>query len=137
MSKSMYCPHCSAYVGDCGHVAGGLTGPSTLSGTCGKCERQYTVTCNGDCLKDETKGKQGFCVYSLRLSEDGRAIIDENGEELARFREGLVVRMSTKSDESKLPGQLVCKKECIAWDTNGNCVQYVQSCTWEFPPFDF
>lgn len=68
MSKSMYCPSCGAYVGDCGHVLGGVTGPSTLSSTCGKCERQYSVTCNGDCLKKTTtcsdcKGMKTIVVF--------------------------------------------------------------------------
>lgn len=67
MSKSMYCNHCGAYVGDCGHVPGGLTGPSTLSGTCGKCERQFSVTCNGNCLNKEEREmneKSGKCAGS-------------------------------------------------------------------------
>jgi len=50
MSKSMYCPNCSAYIGDCGHVSGGFSGPTTLSGTCANCENEFSVTCNGDCL---------------------------------------------------------------------------------------
>lgn len=57
MSKSMYCPNCGAYVGDCGHVSGGLTGPATLSGTCGKCNQEYSVTCNGDCLSKSVNCK--------------------------------------------------------------------------------
>jgi hypothetical protein len=40
----MYCPNCGAYVGECGHVSGGLAGPSTLSGKCCKCEHKYSVT---------------------------------------------------------------------------------------------
>lgn len=57
MSKSMYCPHCGAYVGYCGHKPGGSTGPITISATCANCARKYTVTCKGDCLdkKDEEK----------------------------------------------------------------------------------
>jgi|GEM_PF-1845941 hypothetical protein len=136
MSKSMYCPNCGAYVGNCGHVSGGFAGPSTLSGTCVKCERQYSVTCNCDCLKEKVGAKQGSFTSGLRLSEDGRAILDNNGEELATFREGTVVRIADKGGELRLPGQMVCTKECIAWDSNGNCVKYVQSCTWEFPPLD-
>lgn len=50
MSKSMHCPHCGEYVGDCGHVSGGLTDPVTLSGTCGKCGRDFSVTCSGGCI---------------------------------------------------------------------------------------
>jgi len=54
MSKRMYCNHCGAYVGECGHEPG-ITDPVTLSGTC-KCGREFSVTCNGNCLdaKEET-----------------------------------------------------------------------------------
>lgn len=130
MSKSMYCPNCHAYVGDCGHVSGGLAGPSTLSGTCGKCERQYSVTCNGDCLKEKAEAKQGSFTTGLRISEDGRKIIDDNGDELATFREDIVVRTENKGGDFRLEGQMVCKKECIAWDSNGKCVRYYTSCTY-------
>jgi hypothetical protein len=50
MAKNLYCPNCGNEVGNCGHVAGGLTAPSTLSGTCGKCRQPFSVTCQGDCL---------------------------------------------------------------------------------------
>lgn len=137
MSKSMYCPHCKAYVGDCGHVAGGFTGPSTLSGTCGKCEREYSVTCQGDCLDKKGEEKQGFFISGLSISDDGKTIIDDNGDEVATFREGLTVSSQNKSGILKLPGRLVCKNTCIRWDSDGKCVKYYRECTWEFPPFDF
>lgn len=54
MSKSMYCPNCGAYVGDCGHEPGGSTSPSTISGTC-KCGYYYSVTCYGSCLRADDK----------------------------------------------------------------------------------
>lgn len=126
MARDLYCPYCGAYVGNCGHVPGGLTDPVTLSGTCGKCEREYTVTCKGDCL-----------VLNLKISENGQTIVDDNGEEVASFREGLIVNCQKEDGVQKLPGRLVCKDECIAYDSNGKCVRYVRSCTWEFPPFDF
>ena len=134
MSKSMYCPNCGGYVGDCGHVSGGLAGPSTLSGTCGKCEHQYSVTCNGDCLKEKVEAKQGTYIINLRFSEDGRTIIDDNGKELARFSEDIVVRSVDKGVASRLPGHLECVDECIAWDSNGKCVKTYRSCTWVFDP---
>ncbi len=137
MARDLYCPHCGAYVGNCGHVPGGLTDPVTLSGTCGKCEREYSVTCKGDCLDKKGSEEQKCYVLNLRISEDGRAIVDDNGEEVARFREGLSVNCQKEEGVQKLPGHLVCKDECIAWDSNGKCVKHVRSCTWEFPPFDF
>lgn len=137
MSKSMYCPNCSAYVGDCGHVLGGLTGPSTLTGTCGKCEREYTVTCDGNCLGKKNKEKKDGFVSSLYLSADGRAIVDDQGRELAKLQKGFSICYPQKDGGRKLPGHMVCTKECIAWNSNGVCVKYTTSCTWEFPPFDF
>ncbi len=63
MSKDMYCNHCGAYVGECGHEPG-VTDPVTLSGTC-QCGREFSVTCNGNCLgkKDgrEMNEKLGMC----------------------------------------------------------------------------
>lgn len=53
MSQNLDCPHCGAYVGNCGHLAGGDTKPHTISGTY-KCGKKYTVTCDGGCLKQKT-----------------------------------------------------------------------------------
>lgn len=50
MARNLYCPNCGNEIGNCGHVAGGLTAPSTLSGTCGKCRQPFSVTCQGDCV---------------------------------------------------------------------------------------
>ena len=55
MSKKMYCPHCGTHIGNCGHFPGGLTDPTTISGTCSKCNEEYSVTCYGDCLDKEAK----------------------------------------------------------------------------------
>ncbi|MDD3626304.1 MAG: hypothetical protein PHV06_03215 [bacterium] len=137
MSKRLYCPHCGAYVGDCGHVPGGFSGPSTLQGTCGKCEREYSVTCNGDCLNNKSdESAEGFKI-KIFIGEDGKSIVDSEGNEIARFSENITIRITTKEGERKIPGHLICRKECIAWDSNGVCIKYIQSCTWEFPPFDF
>ena len=57
MSKSMYCPKCGAYVGDCGHVSGGTSSPSTINGTC-SCGNYFSVTCYGGCLRAEDNNKE-------------------------------------------------------------------------------
>jgi hypothetical protein len=130
--KSMYCPHCQAYVGDCGHISGGYTGPSTLSGTCGTCEKSYSVTCNGDCLDKKSRGKKKELItIDLKISEDGHSIVDANGVEIARFREGLTVNLPKKSAQ-RLNGHMECVKECCTWDNQGKCIGYWTSCTWVF-----
>lgn len=60
MSKRMYCNHCGAYVGECGHGPG-MTNPVNLSGTCGQCEHTFSVTCNGDCLITKEGGINETC----------------------------------------------------------------------------
>ena len=44
---AMYCNNCGGWVGDCGHVQGGLTSPVTISGNCPHCRKDYRVTCKG------------------------------------------------------------------------------------------
>lgn len=59
----MHCPSCGIYVGNCGHVAGGLTSPVTLSGTCGN-GHKYSVTCNGGCVSNTETQKQNHTTIS-------------------------------------------------------------------------
>jgi hypothetical protein len=44
-----YCS-CGNQVGDCGHVAGGTTASITISGTCARCGKAYSIKCTGSCL---------------------------------------------------------------------------------------
>lgn len=50
MAANLPCPVCNNVVGNCGHVAGGYTGPITLGGTCTNCGNAYRVTCYGGCV---------------------------------------------------------------------------------------
>jgi hypothetical protein len=79
---------------------------------------------------------EGVSLVHLKLSEDGTAIMDENGNEVAKFNEDYQVKPSAtqKSDGSALaiPGCMCCKKECIAYDNKGNCIKWYNSCTWSF-----
>ena len=89
---------------------------------------------NRESLDEKQQSKNvELCNLDLRISEDGCAIVDANGSEIARFKEGFVVHLPKKYAK-KIPGHMVCKPECIRYDDHGNCVKYVQSCTWEFPP---
>jgi len=68
------------------------------------------------------------------ISRDGHAIIDQNGKVIARFVEGKRVQMSVKgvkAIDEKLPGCMCCEPECVKYE-HGECVQSIESCTWDF-----
>lgn len=71
MARDLLCPYCRAYVGNCGHVIGGFTGPVTLSGTCPKCEKEYSVTCPGDCIEQHARQSSNFEVNISAPSAHG------------------------------------------------------------------
>jgi hypothetical protein len=64
----------------------------------------------------------------LNLSEDGKSIIDDSGNEIARFSEDFIVNNENKLFER--PGHFVCEKVCNLWDSNGKCIRWANSCTW-------
>ena len=100
--------------------------------SCGSAAITYS-----DLKNMKSRVKEKSIVVSLSLSADGKSIVDDQGNEIARFRDGLTVTQSQKASGLKLPGHWKCDPECIAWDKNGKCVKSVMSCTWVFPPFDF
>jgi len=58
----------------------------TLSGTCGKCGREYSVTCNGDCLDKKGKTECPTCGGTGKILEtcplcDGTGEIEETIKE--------------------------------------------------------
>lgn len=67
----------------------------------------------------------------LRISNDGKAMVDQNGKEVARFAEDMRVQMMTKKNGQKLQGCFVCRYECIAYE-NGMCVRWNRTCDWDF-----
>ncbi len=67
----------------------------------------------------------------LSISSDGKAIVDQNGREVARFVKDIQMKPTEKMSQ-KLQGCMCCVPECIAWDQNGNCVKEYSSCTWDF-----
>lgn len=77
---------------------------------------------------------QGSNVLNLRISPDGTAIVDAEGNPIAHFVEGMKVSLapSTKSADAGIPGCMCCKDECIAYDSNGKCIKTYRSCTWDF-----
>ena len=76
-------------------------------------------------------------VLMLKISEDGTAIVDDQGNEIARFTEGIKVKpaaseKSLASGTGSIPGCMCCVDSCIAWDSNGKCVKTYRNCTWDF-----
>jgi hypothetical protein len=83
------------------------------------------------------KKKADVTVSKLKLSADGKAIVDEQGNEIAKFKEGMQVKTTGKSKTLKveplsLPGCMCCTRECLAYDNKGKCVKWYRSCTWDF-----
>ena len=75
----MHCNLCGAYGGECGHEPG-VTDSVKLSGTCPQCGREFSVTCNGDCLKEggnkmntenESKSNKTTTVWKCACSKCG------------------------------------------------------------------
>lgn len=70
-------------------------------------------------------------TLELSISADGRSIVDQNGKEVARFKKGMQVKPA-KAGAAKMQGCMCCEKTCIRYDNNGNCIQEINSCTWDF-----
>ena len=75
------------------------------------------------------KGK--ITTMKLSVSSNGKSIVDQNGNEIARFVEGIRVITSEKNIDKKLPGCMRCTYDCIAYEGE-KCVKWVRTCTWDF-----
>ncbi|NWG86719.1 MAG: hypothetical protein HXY26_04275 [Hydrogenophilaceae bacterium] len=66
----------------------------------------------------------------LRISADGKTIVDESGKEVARFSQD--VKVNPKMNVSdRLPGCMRCQPECVVYEGE-RCVKWIRSCTWDF-----
>lgn len=71
-------------------------------------------------------------MLELSISPDGRSIVDQSGNEVARFKAGMQVKPA-KSGMAKMQGCMCCdEKSCIIYDKKGKCIKWVDSCTWDF-----
>ena len=76
--------------------------------------------------------KQGEVTkIELMISNDGRAIVDQNGNEIARFVEGMRVQTVTKEKGQKLQGCMRCWYECLIYEGE-RCVRWIRTCQWDF-----
>lgn len=86
---------------------------------------------SGHALAEQSEAaKQDATTLELHISDDGRAIVDQNGKEVARFGEDMRVSPE-KSGNQKLQGCMRCTMECIIWEGE-RCVKKIRSCTWDF-----
>lgn len=74
--------------------------------------------------------KQNEATYTLNYSKDGKAILDQNGKEIARFAEDVQIKPVAAGD--RLPGCMRCWDECLVYDSNGNCIKTYRTCQWDF-----
>lgn len=83
---------------------------------------------------EAAKQQREVTKMELSISKDGKAIVDQNGKEVARFVEGMRVQTMqtmTKAKGQKMPGCMCCKRDCIIYEGE-RCVQWVRSCQWDF-----
>ena len=85
-------------------------------------------------VKETEQKPVAATAVKMKISADGSAIVDEQGNEIAKFKEGIKVKAATqgKSAITELPGCMCCKDECLAYDKNGKCIKTYRSCTWDF-----
>lgn len=77
--------------------------------------------------KDEVKVEK----KELRLSVDGKSIVDQKGNVVARFAKDMSVKPAA-GETLSLQGCMCCKPECYVYDENGKCIKTYNSCTWDF-----
>lgn len=90
------------------------------------------LSTGGQAMAQATGEQRTTPSFDLSISEDGTAIVDQNGTIIARFAPDTKVQMTTRGVANKLPGCFVCNdKECIVYD-GPVCIKYYRSCTWDF-----
>lgn len=77
-----------------------------------------------------TKQQHPVEKMELQISKDGKAIINQNGQEVARFVKGMQVQPMEGATQS-LQGCMRCTTECIIYEGE-RCVKTIRSCTWDF-----
>lgn len=77
--------------------------------------------------KEQSKNLEPY-IMELKISEDGHALVDQKGQEIARFKEGITMH-TTKDEAHPIHWCMHCEPVCIRWDNQGRCIQTIQSCT--------
>lgn len=131
-----------------------LSSAAVRAGECDYCVCKGKDTINSctKCCSTAKAGEAAVTELKLRISEDGRSIVDQNGQEIARFVEDMRVRIKPQGEKSaaaeksatvqkstageksvamKMQGCFKCRQECIAYEGN-KCVKSVRTCDWDF-----
>lgn len=103
---------------------------NVIAGECDYCVCKSEDTVNS-CIKCCKNNVLSSSVIELRISDDGKSIVDQDNNEVAKFSSDVNVRQSDTGAQ-KLPGCMCCKTECIVYDQNGDCKKEYSSCTWDF-----
>lgn len=80
-------------------------------------------------------------ILKLRISDDGKSIVDQRGREVARFNKEF--RIDTKKQtgakafhaggmQTELKGCMRCWDTCVIYDSNGRCIRTTRTCQWDF-----
>ncbi len=105
-----------------------------FAGDCDWCVCKGKDTVNS-CTKCCAAAQEQSTKLQLRISGDGKAIVDQDGKEVARFAKDMKVQTATetkgKASNVALQGCMRCTYECVVYQGE-RCVQRVRSCTWDF-----
>lgn len=107
-----------------------------LAGDCDYCVCKGNDTVNSctKCCAAAQKDGSTITELKLRISDDGKAIVDQNGNDVARFVEGTRVQITTKgvkANSQKMQGCWRCYPACVIWEGN-RCVEWMRTCDWDF-----
>lgn len=107
-----------------------------LAGECDfcVCKGEDTVNSCRECCKEAAKLGIIPARLELLISADGKNIVDQAGNEVARFASDITVQIAPsgiKSSSQKIQGCWHCYPTCMVWDGN-RCVQWVRTCDWDF-----
>ena len=97
-----------------------MLGTTARAGECDfcVCKGKDTVNSCTKCCLDAQGVVSSATKLELRISDDGKAIVDQNGKEVARFVEGTRVRMMSnkvKATSLKMQGCWHCYPVCVVW----------------------
>lgn len=104
--------------------------------SCEKSQHASASTPSSESGKTESSPSADYPnVLQLKISDDGKAILDDKGKVIATFAEDITVKTAiTKTSAAgspAIPGCMCCEQVCMAYEGE-KCVKWVQSCTWDF-----
>ena len=70
-------------------------------------------------------------VMELSISADGKSIVDQQGNVIADFKQGICIKPSADKSIVKLPGCMCWSWDCVRMQ-NGKCLEKVKTYQWSF-----